>query len=102
MLTGLVAFVVGNTPAIYVPIFQSPEVGGDAGAAGLRAVLLVPHPCHLGGHGAGSVLGVCAVMGLSLSSIFLVFTGASIANTFFIAAAMFGATSLYGYTPSAT
>jgi uncharacterized protein len=40
----------------------------------------------------------CAVMGLSLASIFLVFTGASIARTFFIAAAMFGATSLYGYT----
>ena len=40
----------------------------------------------------------CAVMGLSLASIFLVFTGTSIARTFFIAAAMFGATSLYGYT----
>jgi hypothetical protein len=40
----------------------------------------------------------CAIMGLSLASIFLVFTGTSIARTFFIAAAMFGATSLYGYT----
>jgi len=30
--------------------------------------------------------------------VFLVFTGVSIARTFFIAAAMFGATSLYGYT----
>ena len=38
------------------------------------------------------------VMGLSLASVFLVFTGASIARTFFITAAMFGATSLYGYT----
>jgi FtsH-binding integral membrane protein len=41
---------------------------------------------------------LCAVMGLSMASIFLVFTGTSIARTFFIAAAMFGATSLYGYT----
>jgi len=40
----------------------------------------------------------CALMGLSLASVFLVFTGTSIARTFFIAAAMFGATSLYGYT----
>jgi uncharacterized protein len=40
----------------------------------------------------------CGVMGLSMASIFLVFTGTSIARTFFIAAAMFGATSLYGYT----
>lgn len=39
----------------------------------------------------------CAVMGLLVASIFLVFTGANIARTFFIAAAMFGATSLYGY-----
>src|SRR6185312_6017666 len=39
-----------------------------------------------------------AVMGLSLSSIFLVYTGQSIARVFFISAAMFGATSLYGYT----
>jgi FtsH-binding integral membrane protein len=39
-----------------------------------------------------------AVMGLSLSSIFLVYTGQSIARTFFVSAAMFGAMSLYGYT----
>ena len=39
-----------------------------------------------------------AVMGLSLSSIFLVFTGESIARTFFITAASFAALSLYGYT----
>lgn len=39
-----------------------------------------------------------AIMGLSLSYIFLIYTGASIAKTFFIAASMFGAMSLYGYT----
>ncbi|WP_429925672.1 Bax inhibitor-1/YccA family protein (plasmid) [Agrobacterium vitis] len=39
-----------------------------------------------------------ALMGLSLSGIFLVYTGASISRTFFIAAATFGAMSLYGYT----
>lgn len=39
-----------------------------------------------------------AMMGLSLSSIFLVFTGESIVRTFFITAASFGALSLYGYT----
>lgn len=38
------------------------------------------------------------LMGMSISSIFLVYTGESIARTFFIAAAMFGAMSLYGYT----
>ena len=39
-----------------------------------------------------------AVMGLSLSSIFLIYTGQSITQVFFISAATFGATSLYGYT----
>jgi FtsH-binding integral membrane protein len=39
-----------------------------------------------------------AVMGVSLSSIFLVFTGQSIAQIFFITAATFGALSLWGYT----
>jgi FtsH-binding integral membrane protein len=39
-----------------------------------------------------------AVMGLSLSSIFMVYTDASIAKVFFISAATFGAMSLYGYT----
>jgi FtsH-binding integral membrane protein len=39
-----------------------------------------------------------AVMGLSLSTIFLVFTGESITRVFFITAAAFGGLSLYGYT----
>ena len=38
-----------------------------------------------------------ALNGLTLSVIFLVYTSASIAYTFFITAAMFGATSLFGY-----
>ncbi len=37
-------------------------------------------------------------MGLSLSSIFLVYTAQSITQTFFITAAAFGALSLWGYT----
>lgn len=38
------------------------------------------------------------IMGLSLSSIFLVYTGQSIARVFFITAATFGGMSIYGYT----
>ena len=37
-------------------------------------------------------------MGLSLSSIFLIYTGQSIVQTFFVTAASFGGLSLYGYT----
>lgn len=39
-----------------------------------------------------------AIMGASLSTIFLVFTGQSITRVFFITAASFAALSLYGYT----
>jgi len=41
-----------------------------------------------------------ALMGASISSIFLVYAGESIARVFFITAASFGALSLWGYTTS--
>jgi FtsH-binding integral membrane protein len=74
-------------------------MGGDACAARLRAFLLVPHADDLGSRRSRDVLGLLRRDGpVTMASIFLVFTGTSIARTFFIAAAMFGATSLYGYT----
>ena len=39
-----------------------------------------------------------ALMGLSLSSIFIAYTGTSITRVFFITAGTFGAMSIYGYT----
>ena len=42
--------------------------------------------------------GFCAVMGLSMSTIFLVYTGSSIATTFFATAGAFAGLSLFGYT----
>ncbi len=42
--------------------------------------------------------GFAALMGMSLSTIFLVYTGASIAATFFATAGAFAGLSLYGYT----
>lgn len=42
--------------------------------------------------------GFAVLMGLSLSTIFLVYTGASIAATFFATAAAFAGLSLFGYT----
>jgi len=43
----------------------------------------------------------CAAMGASLTSIFVIYTGESIVRVFFITAATFGATSIYGYTTKA-
>ena len=39
-----------------------------------------------------------ALMGLSLSSLLLIYTGASVARAFFVTAAAFAALSIYGYT----
>jgi FtsH-binding integral membrane protein len=39
-----------------------------------------------------------ALMGLSLSSIFIAYTAASITRVFFVTASVFGAMSIYGYT----
>ncbi|WAP71275.1 Bax inhibitor-1/YccA family protein [Jiella pelagia] len=46
----------------------------------------------------GTFWGFAAIMGISLASIFAVFTGESITQVFFITAASFGALSLWGYT----
>ena len=43
-------------------------------------------------------LGYAALNGITFSMIFLVYTGASIASTFFVTAGTFGVMSLYGYT----
>jgi FtsH-binding integral membrane protein len=99
VMTGLVAFIVGTTPALYVPIFSTP-LKWVVMLAPLAFVLLFSFRMASMSASRAQTLfwAFCAVMGLSLASIFLVFTGTSIARTFFIAAAMFGATSLYGYT----
>jgi FtsH-binding integral membrane protein len=98
VVTGLVAFVVGNTPALYVPIFSSP-LKWVVMLAPLAFVFFFSFRIQAMSASTAQITfwAFCAVMGLSLASVFLVFTGASIARTFFIAATMFGATSLYGY-----
>jgi FtsH-binding integral membrane protein len=99
VLTGAVALIVASTPALYVPIFSSP-LKWVVMLAPLAFVLLFSFRIQTMTAGGAQAMfwAFCAVMGLSLASVFLVFTGTSIARTFFIAASMFGATSLYGYT----
>ncbi|UFW68160.1 Bax inhibitor-1/YccA family protein (plasmid) [Rhizobium laguerreae] len=98
VITGVVAFVVGSTPALYVPIFGSP-LKWVVMLAPLAFVFFFSFKIQTMSAGTAQITfwAFCAVMGLSLASVFLVFTGASIARTFFITATMFGATSLYGY-----
>ncbi|MBZ9885643.1 Bax inhibitor-1/YccA family protein [Mesorhizobium sp. CA10] len=99
VVTGLVAFFVASTPALYVPIFSSP-LKWVVMLAPLAFVMIFSFRMQTMSAASAQAMfwAFCAVMGLSLASVFLVFTSTSIARTFFIAATMFGATSLYGYT----
>ncbi|EJN06103.1 Bax inhibitor-1/YccA family protein [Phyllobacterium sp. YR531] len=99
VLTGVIAFVVASTPALYVPIFSTP-LKWVVMLAPLAFVMFFSFKMQTMSAASAQLMfwAFCAIMGLSMASIFLVFTGNSIARTFFIAATMFGATSLYGYT----
>lgn len=98
-ITGLVAFIVAATPALYVPIFTTP-LKWVVMLAPLGFVFALSMGIQRFSVSTAQILfwTFAAVMGLSLASVFLVFTGESIARTFFITAAAFGALSLYGYT----
>ena len=102
-LTGIVAYGAyawaASNPAVAQALYVSPlkwviMLAPLAFVFGLSAAVhrMSPATARL------VFLAFAAVMGLSLSSIFLVFTGESIARTFFITAAAFGGLSLWGYT----
>jgi FtsH-binding integral membrane protein len=98
-LTGIVAYVVGNSPALYEPIFGTP-LKWVVMLAPLGFVFFLSFRVDkIKASTAQALFWVfAAVMGLSLASIFLVFTGMSIARVFFITAGTFAGMSLYGYT----
>ncbi|ALJ35014.1 Bax inhibitor-1/YccA family protein [Azospirillum brasilense] len=101
-VTGLVALFVASTPALYVPIFTTP-LKWVVMLAPLAFIMVLSFRFHAMSASAlqGLFWAFCAVMGVSMASIFLVFTGASVARVFFITAAMFAAMSLWGYTTKA-
>ena len=99
LVTGAVAWGVASTPALVALIFGTP-LKWVAMLAPLAFVMVfsfrVDRMTIAGARAA--FYGFSAVMGVSMASLFLVFTGISIAQTFLIAATMFGAVSLWGYT----
>ena len=101
MLTGAIAYV-GAASGLYASIAATPLFWVVL-LAPLALVVLLSlriERISLGAARAGFWT-YAALVGLSLSGIFLVYTGDSIARVFFISAASFGATSLYGYTTRA-
>ena len=88
-LTGVVAWIA----------FQM--AGGDAIAVSPRGISGLTPFGQLIFSMPGQIvlfLGTLGMVGVMLSSIFLVYTGVSITRVFFISAASFGALSLWGYT----
>ena len=104
VVTGLVAFAIANTPALVQLLFGTPLKW---------VVMFAPLAFVFFGFSQRSVMTkssgqlktlfvlFSAVFGMSLSAIFMVYTGADIARAFFITAATFAGTSVYGYTTKA-
>ncbi len=98
-LSGLVAYIVGTTPALYEPIMTTP-LRWVVMLAPLGFVFFLGFRIHKMSLPTAQLTfwAFAALMGVSISYIFVYFTGASIARVFFITAGTFGAMSLYGYT----
>jgi FtsH-binding integral membrane protein len=99
-LTGIVAYLVAATPAVTNALFGNAIMPWVVMLAPLAMVFFLSARMHtMSFTAAQACFWVFAgLMGLSLSTIFLAFTGESIARVFFITAGTFGAMSLYGYT----
>lgn len=98
-VTGLVAYFVGSNDALLATIFGTP-LKWVVMFAPLAVVFAFS--AMIGKMSAATAqlvfYGFAALMGLSISYIFAVYTGVSIAQTFLITAIAFAGLSLYGYT----
>jgi hypothetical protein len=114
LLTGIVAYAIAHTSLInaFYPLVETPSgvMVHQASAlamisifAPLAFVLVLSMGVNRLSVPAAQALfwAFCAAMGASLVNIFLIYTSESIVRVFFITAATFGATSLYGYTTKA-
>jgi FtsH-binding integral membrane protein len=99
IMTGLVAWFVGHSPALLQTIYGSP-LRILVMLAPLAFVLVMSFGLQRLSLAAltGIFYAYSATMGLSLSFIFIVYAHALIGQVFFVSAAMFLAMSLYGYT----
>ena len=98
-LTGLVAAFVASNETLQMAIFGSP-LKWVAMLAPIALVFYFSFRLHaMSASAAQAVFWVYAALnGVAFSTIFLAYTGTSIARVFFISAATFAAMSLYGYT----
>lgn len=102
-LSGGTAYFIASRPALYEPIFSNSIIfyGLLIGELGLVILLAALIRRMSAGTAMFVFLLYCFTTGLTLSVVFLVYTTASIALTFFIAAGMFGVMSVYGFVTRA-
>ncbi|MEQ4531860.1 MAG: Bax inhibitor-1/YccA family protein [Mixta sp.] len=100
LLTAFISWYAANTPAVMELVFASRMTFFGLVIAQLAVVFVLSGLVHkLSGAVATALFMLySALTGLTLASIFLVYTYSSIASTFFVTAGMFGAMSFWGYT----
>ncbi|WP_343464587.1 Bax inhibitor-1/YccA family protein [Pantoea sp.] len=100
LLTAFVAWFAARTPAVMELVFANRITFFGLIIAQLAVVFVLSGMVHRlsSGVATGLFMLYSALTGLTMASIFLVYTYASIASTFFVTAGMFGAMSFYGYT----
>lgn len=101
VVTGFVAYFVASTPALLQAVYGTP-LSWVVMLAPLGIIFFGLNPAKIQRMSMGTVSGLyyllTALFGVSLSYIFLAYTHENIARVFFITAAMFAGTSIYGYT----
>ena len=99
VVTGFIALLTASSPAAMNMIYGTP-LKWVVMLAPLGFVMLLSFGLHrMSFLTAQAVFWTfCTAMGVSLSYIFMVYTGGSIARVFFITAGAFAGLSLYGYT----
>jgi FtsH-binding integral membrane protein len=104
-ITGIIAYIFGTSPT-YSAYIMNPETGGLTGLGMLSAfaplgfVLIMSFAFNRLSSFSLLLLFVAysVMMGLSMSTIFFVYTGSSIASTFGITAGTFAVMAFLGYT----
>lgn len=98
-MTGVVAYIISTSEALMRALFTSPVMSLLIIAAPVIVALFLSFRINKieASTAQGLFWAYAGLMGLSMSSLFIVYTGASIASTFFITSSMFLAMSIYGY-----
>lgn len=97
-ISGAVAFLTASSPALLNAIFGTPLAFVVMLAPVIFVFVFARKINSLSNEAAKNYLWIfAALMGLSLATVFVQYTGASVARVFLVSASTFGLMSLYGY-----